>query len=850
MTDDIKLGINSLSQWVRRRLELREDTEHTQVLIRLAMGSLLTIYFFSPWFETLVEDPFSRMIVHIGAIAFLTITVGQFITILINPRPSPIRRVLAIFLDIGLSSYVLYLAGEGGAPMIAVYLWVITGNGFRYGTPYLVLATVLTVIGFGLVSLVSPFWQSHMLFTISMLFVLAVVPAYISVLLDKLQKAMRKATLASEAKSQFMANMSHELRTPLSGVIGLSDLLLETPVDNEQKELIQGIQQSARSQLALIEQILDISRIEAGKLELVREDFDLNDLINASLMIFSPQARKKGLEFSIDIPSETPFLLNGDTQHLRQILINLIGNALKFTEKGSVELRVRTARISHDTLWLRFEIIDTGIGIKPEEQAFIFDNFTQANREITHKFGGTGLGTTIARQLVELMGGEIGLESTQGIGSTFWFTIPFDLQNPFEPGEAPDELSLTQSHILMLAQPDMAEEVSKQLEGWRVNLTQVDTEDLLIDRLYQVLSESTGYRVIMVDQRSLNLSPYGFMERLEQKIDCSRVSVVLLAKAETRPQERALLNAGYSNVLYPPIDKMMLFNAVHAAHGEHVEEPKVISLFEHYRSSGGLAGLNILIAEDNRTNQAVLKGILEKAGHGVNLVGDGEEALELLDDVGDSIDLMILDMNMPHTSGLDVIKATAFLQMDHKIPSIILTANASHEAKSRSQEAGADAFLTKPVDARKLLDTIADLTARQPHRRREAASPRPIETKGQINLHVLNELNELGSSPKFLRGLIQGFIEDGHRNLEIIQQSHIDKDFPAYLDTLHALRGSAGELGLQKLLALCKEAESLRAYENGSTNQAELIDKVMECFNLTCKELTDYLDRNLDEQSN
>jgi two-component system sensor histidine kinase RpfC len=302
MAEETRPGLSNSIQELRNLLTQRKDSEHVQVLIRLTIGFLLGVYFFSPWFDYLVPDAGNRQIVHIGIVIFCLITIGQFVAILINPKPSIFRRILAIALDIGLSSYTLYLAGEGGAPMIAVYLWVITGNGFRYGTPYLVLATVLTVVGFGIVSFASPFWRSHPLFSISMLFVLAVVPAYISVLLDKLQKAMHRATLASEAKSQFMANMSHELRTPLSGVIGLSDLLLETPVDNEQKELVQGIQQSARSQLSLIEQILDISRIEAGKLVLHREDFDLNDLINASLMIFSPQARKKGLAFSIDIP--------------------------------------------------------------------------------------------------------------------------------------------------------------------------------------------------------------------------------------------------------------------------------------------------------------------------------------------------------------------------------------------------------------------------------------------------------------------------------------------------------------------------------------------------------------------
>jgi two-component system sensor histidine kinase RpfC len=324
----------------------------------------------------------------------------------------------------------MLMTGETGALFYGIYIWVVVGNGIRYGTRALIRSHVLSVIGFTGVILTNDFWSAHRTTSVGLLLTLILIPIYTLKFLERLNQDVTHAEEASKAKSHFLAHMSHELRTPLNGVIGASDLILGTPLNAEQKDLVQTLRNSGQMLLKLIENVLDFSKIESGKLVAETVDFDLHGLINGIMDMFASQAEQKGLRLHTQFSAETLFLLRGDSLHLRQIIINLVGNAIKFTKKGMVELRVSTLNQDETTSHLRFEVIDTGIGIAQESQQAIFESFTQADAAITRKYGGTGLGTTIAKQLVQFMGGQIGLTSEVDIGSVFWFELPFEKQPP------------------------------------------------------------------------------------------------------------------------------------------------------------------------------------------------------------------------------------------------------------------------------------------------------------------------------------------------------------------------------------------------------------------------------------
>lgn len=355
------------------------------------------------------------------------------------------------------------LYGEAGSPLLVVYLWVTLGNGFRYGANYLYAATAMAIAGFVLVLALSPYWSQHMSIGVAFLLSMIAVPLYSASLLKQVHSAIQRERKANQAKSSFLANMSHELRTPLNGVIGVADLLAETRLDKEQKEFAQIIRASANTLLDLIENVLDISRIEAGRIAKNEEDFDLHRLVNGTIAMMSTQAQSKGLVLASHIAPQTPFQLHGDVRHLRHVLINLIGNAIKFTEHGRVDIYVRPIGQANPQR-LRFEVVDTGIGISEAALPRVFDTFTQADPSITRRFGGSGLGTTIAKQLVEALGGQIGVHSREGEGTTFWFELPFVLQAS-QAGPVPEQFDAPM-RVAILASGELTTRIQSVIRNW------------------------------------------------------------------------------------------------------------------------------------------------------------------------------------------------------------------------------------------------------------------------------------------------------------------------------------------------------------------------------------------------
>ncbi len=411
--------------------------ELEQSVLRVFIGGIVLIYLVLYTFKDGVVDD-HELQVDLVALAFFLFGVAITARTVISGKSSVARRVIGMIADNAVTSYCLIRMGEGGAVVLGVYLFVTFGNGFRYGRKYLHASQVLGLVGFSLVLGVSDFWSQHLAIGTGLIVSMVVLPFYVGVLAERINEARKRADEANKAKGRFLANVSHEMRTPLNGVIAMADVLRETDLADSQREIVDTLGTSAHLLLVQIEDVLDMAKIEAGRVQIAKDPFDLGQLITGTVKLVLPQARHKGLNLNVQVAAEVNRWFEGDAHHLRQVLLNLLANAVKFTEKGSVELSARLVRTEGAETLVRFEVKDTGIGIAYEKQAAIFEPFTQADDSITRVYGGTGLGTTIARQLAALMGGTIGVQSSLGDGSMFWVEIPFSHAEAKNPDQITD----------------------------------------------------------------------------------------------------------------------------------------------------------------------------------------------------------------------------------------------------------------------------------------------------------------------------------------------------------------------------------------------------------------------------
>src|SRR6202158_3517768 len=411
---------------LRRRLKARPDSEHEQAIIRIVIVALVLAYMGAtyPPNEAAAGPGQGELLLLQGLAAALLLALALFVAICVWPASNVPRRVVGMVADAGAATFCMFLAGESGVSMVGVYLFITFGNGFRYGRAYLFACQTLCLVGYCGVLLLAPYWLTHRVAGWCLMLALVVLPLYVSTLLKRIQESRARAEEANRAKSSFLANMSHEMRTPLSGIVGVADLLQTTTLSPQQAELMRLMRHSVILLRSLVDDVLDISKIEAGRLTIEMADFDLHATLNGLFGLLRPHANAKGLGFHAMGDPAIDYRLRGDPHHLRQVLLNLLSNAIKFTEGGEIAVEVTLLAETDEGLRLRFDVRDTGIGISEAVQQRIFERFVQADDSTTRRYGGTGLGTTIAKQLVELMGGAIGLKSALGEGSSFWFDLP------------------------------------------------------------------------------------------------------------------------------------------------------------------------------------------------------------------------------------------------------------------------------------------------------------------------------------------------------------------------------------------------------------------------------------------
>jgi len=794
----------ALLRWVRARLAARPDTEHEQAIMRLVLGVLIVLYLLPGALEKHLSP---SIVVMLGYLGWSTLL---FAHILAVPRESPARRVLAIFADIATVTWMMAFLGERAAPMFLLYVWITLANGFRFGARYLVISLAISVAGIVALLWRGAFWREHFDVGVGLLIGFIVLSFYVRSLVTKLFDAIAHAEAANQAKRRFISVVSHEMRTPLNAIIGMADLMRDTTLSREQADMLQTLRGSSQVMLGLVEDVLDFSKIEAGKLVLERTDFDLHALVNSTSRILQAQAQAKGIEFVVSIMPEVPPAVRGDAHHLRQVLINLAGNAVKFTERGSVTLHVSLQEETDAAMRLKFSVRDTGIGIPPEAQQRIFDSFTQADQSTTRRFGGTGLGTTIAKQLVELMGGRIGLESAVGLGSTFWFEIPLDKQPERALAGAGE---LAGARVLLVGFPDaQAEPVVQALEAWGAVAVRAATLEEGGDRIVADIALARPYHsALLYSERG---DPQ-LARRFRRVAPDPAPPCVLAAPREAEAQRFAALSGGFGAVLELPFDKRQLFHVLHAiSSGEEVGEG-VVRLQDYARRDQGGRKLSVLVADDNPTNREVLGKILERAGHSVMLVADGDLALEALE--GGAFDIVLLDRNMPGLSGLETLQAIRLMTRGReRLPVVMLSADVTVEGKKECLEAGADSFIPKPVEALRLLDELRTLTAGKgkdaeratPAAAAQAAAQAVSQAAAAASAEIANEetlghLAELGSTPDFLERLVAVFVSDSQSLLGKMEASVAARNFTEFRAHLHAMKGSAASIGTERLTRLC-----------------------------------------------